>query len=236
MSVDRVTVAVDDILSRIYSGEFSVDEPLPPEADLATLLEVSRPTMREAVRSLSTRGVLKVVHGRGTFVNPIDSWTDLPTMIAAFIHTESPRQIGLQLIELRRMIEVGACGLAARNRTADDITALRKHLETYSVAEKHGDITGVTQADLAFHTTILKASKNPFLSAIMIPLQDALSASRTLTSSDESIRNRATEHHKVILAAIEDGDEDRAKNAMRAHMTQTADDIATHLSDEPAKA
>ena len=134
MSTDRVTAAVDDILSRIHSGEFGTGHSLPPEAELAALLDVSRHTMREAVRSLSTRGVLTVVHGRGTFVNPVRSWTDLPTMISALERTESPRQIGLQLIELRRMIEVGACGLAARNRTDEDLSALRGHLETFSSA------------------------------------------------------------------------------------------------------
>lgn len=233
MSVDRVTAAVDDILSRIHSGEFTIGQALPPETDLANLLEVSRPTMREAVRALSTRGVLRVVHGRGTFVNPIRSWTDLPTMIDALVRVESPREIGLQLIELRRMIEVGACGLAARNRTEDDLVALEAHLASFARAEQTGDIDGIARADLAFHTAILSASENPFLPAIMFPLVDALSASRRHTSSDPEIRERAAGHHRAILAAIAAGDETAAKNAMRAHMTQTRDDIATRLPDQP---
>ncbi|WP_054952635.1 FadR/GntR family transcriptional regulator [Flaviflexus massiliensis] len=232
MSTDRVTATVDDILSRIHSGEFGTGHSLPPEAELAALLDVSRPTMREAVRSLSTRGVLTVVHGRGTFVNPVRSWTDLPTMISALERTESPRQIGLQLIELRRMIEVGACGLAARNRTDEDLSALRGHLETFSSAEEAGDIAGVAQADMDFHSAILVASSNPFLPTIMLPLQDALSSSRRRTSENPEIRGRASYHHRAILAAIEAGDESRAKDAMRAHMTQTRNDIANHLSDQ----
>lgn len=231
MSIDRVTSALDAILSRIHSGEFPVGKALPPEAELATLLEVSRPTMREAVRSLSTRGVLRVVHGSGTFVNPVPSWTDLPTMIDALNRTESPRHIGLQLIELRRMIEVGACGLAARHRTEADIAELEGHLARYDEAEEAGDIDAVAHADLAFHTAILKASTNPFLPAVLLPLQDALSASRRYTSSDPQIRERASGHHRAILDAIGDGDEASAKDAMRAHMTQTRNDIAAHLPD-----
>lgn len=231
MSIDRVTGALEAILSRIHSGEFPVGKALPPEAELATLLDVSRPTMREAVRSLSTRGVLRVIHGSGTFVNPVPSWTDLPTMIDALNRTESPRQIGLKLIELRRMIEVGACGLAAQHRTEADIAELEGHLALYSEAEAAGDIDAVAHSDLAFHTAILKASTNPLLPAILLPLRDALSASRRHTSSDPKIRERATGHHRAILDAIKDRDESRAKNAMRAHMTQTRDDIAAHLSD-----
>ncbi|WP_182353231.1 FadR/GntR family transcriptional regulator [Flaviflexus huanghaiensis] len=231
MSIDRVTAALDAILGRIYTGEFPVGEALPPEVDLAALLDVSRPTMREAVRALSTRGVLRVEHGRGTFVNPVPTWTDLPTMIEALNRTESPRQIGLQLIELRRMIEVGACGLAARNRSDEDVTELSRLLAAYTQAEEAGDIDAVARNDLAFHSTILKASTNPFLPAILLPLQEALSASRRRTSSDPRIRERATYHHHAILDAIRDRDEARAKDAMRAHMTQTRDDIAAHLSD-----
>lgn len=231
MSIDRVTAALDAILSRIHSGEFPIGEALPPEAELATLLDVSRPTMREAVRSLSTRGVLRVIHGSGTFVNPVTNWTDLPTMIDALNRTASPRQIGLQLIELRRMIEVGACGLAARHRTERDIAELERNLTLYSEAEAAGDIDAIARADLAFHTAILKASTNPLLPAILLPLQDALSASRRHTSSDPQIRERASQHHRAILDAIADGDEPRAKDEMRAHMTQTRDDIAAHLPD-----
>lgn len=231
MSIDRVTGALDAILSRIHSGEFPVGEALPPEADLAALLDVSRPTMREAVRSLSTRGVLSVIHGRGTFVNPVAKWTDLPTMIDALNRTESPRQIGLQLIELRRMVEVGACGLAARNRTAEDIAELDGFLTAYARAEDRGDIDAVAQADLSFHSAILTASANPLLPAVLLPLQAALTASRKHTSSDPQIRKRATGHHRAILDAIIAGDEMRAKDAMRAHMTQTRDDITAHLSD-----
>lgn len=231
MSIDRVTAALDAILSRIHSGEFPVGKALPPEAELATLLDVSRSTMREAVRSLSTRGVLRVVHGSGTFVNPVAAWTDLPTMVDALTRTESPRTIGLQLIELRRMIEVGACGLAARHCTENDIAELERHLVRYAEAEEAGDIEAVTQADIAFHTAILKASTNPFLPTILLPLQDALSASRRYTSSDPRIRERADRHHRAILDAIRDRDETRAKDAMRAHMTQTRDDIAAYLPD-----
>lgn len=233
MSINRVTAAVDDILSRIHSGEFAVGQAIPPEAELASLLDVSRPTMREAVRSLSTKGVLRVVHGRGTFVNPVRSWTDLPTMINALQQKESPRQIGLQLIELRRMIEVGACGLAARNRTDDDVEILTAHLDAFDEAVRNNNISGITQADIAFHSAILFASANPFLPTIMLTLQDALSTSRKHTSSDPEIRARAQVHHRAILAAIIEQDEMKAKNAMRAHMTQTKDDIANGLSDQP---
>ncbi|MBB1511033.1 FadR family transcriptional regulator [Tessaracoccus sp. MC1679] len=221
-----VDEAIQGILDRVVDGGFPAGSALPPEADLAALLEVSRPTMREAVRSLSDRGVLRVVHGRGTFVAPREEWRDLPTLIGVLARTTPSRDLGLQLIQVRRMLEVGAAGLAAENRNDVDLTAMRAVLDGYDEAAARADVDEVVRLDLAFHGLVLKASGNPFLAAIMQPLAEALSASRQTTAAREDVRARAQEHHRRILEAISGGDASAAKDAMRAHMKQTHDDIA----------
>ena len=222
-----VDEAIQGILDRVVDGEFPAGSALPPEADLAALLEVSRPTMREAVRSLSDRGVLRVVHGRGTFVTGREEWRDLPTLIGVLARTTPSRDLGLQLIQVRRMLEVGAAGLAAENRTDDDVARMQDLLDRYDSAAAVDDVDEVAALDIAFHEAILAASGNPFLAAIMQPLAEALSASRRTTAAREDVRSRAQEHHRRIFRAISDGDLAAAKDAMRAHMTQTHDDIAT---------
>ena len=219
--------AIDSILDQIIEGTIADDEALPPEAELASLLDVSRPTMREAVRSLSDRGVLRVVHGRGTFVNPRDQWRDLPTVIRAMARTTPKRELGIQLTQVRRMIEVGACGLAALNRSEADVEEMRALLDRYDEANAAGDAEAATQIDIDFHTAILQASGNPFLATIMNPLSEALYASRYTTSSLADVRERAQGHHRRIVERIAAGDSAGAKEAMRDHMTQTHDDIAT---------
>ena len=219
-----VDEAIQGILDRVVDGEFPAASALPPEADLAALLEVSRPTMREAVRSLSDRGVLRVVHGRGTFVAPQEEWRDLPTLIGVLARTTPSRDLGLQLIQVRRMLEVGAAGLAAEHRSDDDVARMRQLLDSYDAAGD--DVDEVAALDIAFHEAILAASGNPFLAAIMQPLAEALSASRRTTAARDDVRSRAQEHHRRIVQAISDGDPAAAKDAMRAHMTQTHDDIA----------
>ena len=221
-----VDEAIQGILDRVVDGEFPAASALPPEADLAALLEVSRPTMREAVRSLSDRGVLRVVHGRGTFVAPQEEWRDLPTLIGVLARTTPSRDLGLQLIQVRRMLEVGAAGLAAEHRSDDDVARMQALLDSYDSAASQEDVDEVAALDIAFHEAILAASGNPFLAAIMQPLAEALSASRRTTAAREDVRSRAQEHHRRIFQAISDGDPAAAKDAMRAHMTQTHDDIA----------
>lgn len=231
MAQDLVDGAISRILDAIADSRFPPGSTLPREQDLASWLEVSRPTMREAVRTLAERGVLKVVHGRGTFVVDPARWHDLPSMIWWFSRKSSARELGMYLVELRRMLEVGACGLAAQRRTPADLQRMRESLVEFDECAARDDMEGVAQADLGFHQALLAASGNPFLSAIMQPLSQALQDSRRDTTAVAEVRDRAREHHRHILACIEDGDATRAKEAMRDHMTQTRRDIETFVTD-----
>lgn len=225
MSRDLVDGAVESIFSRIISGEFSPEEALPGEVELAALLEVSRLTMREAVKVLRDRGVLRAIQGRGTYVAPSSEWTDLGSLIRYFVSTGSTREVGLQVVEVRRMVEVGAAGLAAARRTEEDLRIMEDSLDALEAGGVSGDVDAVVQADLAFHQAIMRASANPFIPAIMGPLEYALRESRRWTSSHEDVRGRALMHHREIFAAIRDQDEQAAKDAMRSHMSQTRQDM-----------
>lgn len=231
MSVDLVEQAVSAILERIASGEFSETAALPGESELAAVLGVSRPTMREAVRILKDRGVLHVVHGRGTYVAPKSEWVDLGTLVNMTLRTSSQREVGLQLVELRRMIEVGSAGLAARHRTDEQLAMMQRWIAEIDAAGGRNDVAAVVAADLAFHDTIIQASDNPFLLAVMKPLAEALRASRSVTSAHGEVRDRAQDHHREILRAIAEGNEQEAKDAMRAHMTQTRRDLIKYTTE-----
>lgn len=232
MSRDLVKYATDGILERITRGEFSEEKPLPPEADLAELLDVSRLTMREAVRVLKDRGVLRVVHGRGTYIRPVSKWRDTATIATVLSHETDPVDLGFQLLEVRRMIEVGTSGLAALRRDEDDLAAMEADLQRYDQADVAGDVEAVVQADLDFHKRIQVASGNPFIGAIMMPLESALARSRRATSADVRVRRRAQVHHRNVYQAILSGDAAAAKDAMRAHMTQTAEDLGSLKSQK----
>ncbi|WP_080796818.1 FadR/GntR family transcriptional regulator [Corynebacterium pacaense] len=229
MRRDLVSQGIDRMLDGIAAGEFTVGTPLPAEADLAAYLDVSRPTMREVIRILSDRGIVDVRHGRGTFLLPREQWRSVETLVCMVSRDMSEKEVGDHLVEIRRMIEVGSCGHAARRATSADIAEMHRQVQIYDAASAVGDASTCRDSDMAFHHQIFLATRNPFLTAIMQPLNDALVASRELTSSIPEIREHASWHHREILAAIEARDEEGAKNAMRAHMDQTSEDIAAHL-------
>lgn len=225
MATDLVHSAVQLIVTAIAAGRFAPGQALPREAELADMFAVSRLTMREAVRILSDRGVLDVRRGRGTYVAPQEKWSDPATLIAVLASQTDQRTLGIQLIEVRRMIEVGAAGLAAANRTAADIENLQRWLTVYTQASQKSDIDTALAADIAFHDGILAASHNPLIPVMMSPLASAVARSRRSTTEIPAVRKRAAHHHQLIFAAIAAGDATGAKQAMRAHMSQTRDDI-----------
>ncbi|CAM4325756.1 MULTISPECIES: FadR/GntR family transcriptional regulator [Corynebacterium] len=225
MRRDLVTAGIEKLVNAIASGHFPEGQALPGEQGLADFLEVSRPTMREVVRALADRGVLEVVHGRGTFVLPRAQWRDVDTLVEVWGQVLPQSEVDERLTEVRRMIEVGSCGHAANNRTTEDITQLEACLERFSEAAAAGDLEGANRADVDFHNQILRATKNPFLMAVMRPLEGALAESRRRTTADPEVRSRADWHHRKILQAISAGDSEGAKNAMRAHMNQTWEDL-----------
>ncbi|AIG64744.1 GntR family transcriptional regulator [Corynebacterium atypicum] len=230
MRKDLVSQGIDRMLDGIAAGDFRPGEALPAEAELAAYLDVSRPTMREVIRVLADRGMVQVIHGRGTYLNSRDQWTDMVTLVDMVSRSMSAREVGEYLVEIRRMIEVGSCGYAARRATPDDLAAMRLELDRYAEASETGDAEAAAKADLAFHDRVFRSSRNPFLTAIIKPLEVALSQSRLRTSAVPEVRERAAVHHRRIFEAIERGDEEGAKNAMRAHMKQTREDIASFLN------
>lgn len=231
MGKDRVQLAVNEIMERIIDGRFAENSFLPSEAELAPVLSVSRLTLREAIKVLRERGVLVVVQGRGTHVAPREEWTDLGALIEMTIRTRSSREVGLKLVELRRMIEVGAAGLAARNRSEIQAAELERSVEAMAEAGARGDVERVVHEDLVFHQTIMRASGNPFMLAVMTPLDTALRNIRLITSSDKGVRSRALTHHRAICKAIRSFNEEDAKEAMRAHMSQTRKDTLLATAD-----
>lgn len=231
MPSTRVTHAINLLLESILDGTFDTESPLPAEVELAAFLKVSRPTMREAVRDLATRGVLHVAHGRGTYLRPISEWTDFATVTLAMTRTYSERQLGLQLSEVRVIIEVGAAGLAALKHSDEELAQIEASLEAFDRACQHNDLKGIVEADRTFHNAILRASGNPFLESLMQPLQDTLAYPRQRMSQNESIRNRVRAHHNAIRRAIVSGNDRAAEAAMRAHLEQTRNDLILTLPD-----
>ncbi len=225
----RVDEAVDTLTERIVAGDFAPGEALPGQWDLAEIMGVSRLTVREAVKTLAAAGMVEVQPGNGTFVRPAREWTDLAALSRVQLRETDRSRVAMSLIEIRRMIEVGAASLCAARRTDDDLERLRATLGGMIAAHAAGDVPSFSAHDLEFHQAVLQGCANPFLPLVYDPLHKVLASARAQTSDHDVIRDHAIGHHQAILATIEAGDGPAAAAAMDAHMDQTADDLLTYV-------
>lgn len=220
------------LLNAIVDGVHPPGSTLPPEAELAEAAGVSRLTVREAVKHLRAQNVVRVVRGRGTYVNPPDRWTALAPVVRAASRSTGAG-LSEALIEARRLIENGAAELAARRRTEDDLVELSEHLATMREAAEAGDTEQFVQADIDFHDVVLRASGNLFVPLLLEPFGSLLAQGRRETSAVPRIRANAIDRHQTVLDALATGDPELARRAMDAHMNQTANDLRTHVRSKP---
>lgn len=218
----------EQLLTAIIDGQYPPDSALPPEGELSEQGGVSRLTVREAVKHLRAQNVVRVVRGRGTYVNAPDRWTALEPVVRAASRS-SHTSLSERLIEARRLIENGATELAALRRGETDLAELREHLAAMREAADEADTEKFVQADIDFHATVMRATGNLFVPLLFEPFGPLLAEGRRETSAVPQIRVNAIAHHEAVLAALESGDPDKAREAMNAHMNQTANDYRTHV-------
>jgi GntR family transcriptional repressor for pyruvate dehydrogenase complex len=224
-----VGVVADELLDRIIAGEFPPGASVPGELELSAKHEVSRMTVREAMKTLEAQRILSVERGRGTFVNPLNRWASLEAVLRAASEGKNDASAAIQLIELRRMLETGACELAAGRINDADIRTLHAQVAAMRKAHSVNDVAAFVEADLAFHDLILHASENVFVAVLFEPLHRVLEKRRTQTSKFREIQEHAIGHHQAIAEALESRDPVRSRNAMDAHMQQTLDDLKSYV-------
>lgn len=219
----------DGMLDRIVAGEFPSGSPVPGELELSARYEVSRMTVREAVKTLTAQNILRVERGRGTFVNPVNRWSSLHAVLRATSEGTDGGEAAVQLIELRRMLEAGACALAAERISEEDLAALDVFIAQMREAHGGADLERFVEADLAFHDVILHASENAFVAVLFEPLSRVLAERRSETSAVPAIQEHAIAMHVAVSEALHRRDPEAARAAMDAHMQQTLDDLRTYI-------
>lgn len=213
------------LTSEIVAGRRSPESALPPEARLAAEMGVSRLTIREAVKVLAQKGLVRVERGRGTYVNAPARWSPLdPLLLAARAARSGERRAALgDLLEARRLVEPGVAELAAQRRDDDDVHALRDGLAR--MREADDDVERFVAADIAFHDRLLGAAANPVAAALFEPVSELLRAARRATSLEPGARAHAVAAHERILTAVEARDGEGARREMLAHLLETEADV-----------
>jgi DNA-binding FadR family transcriptional regulator len=209
-------VLADDLRERILSGDLEPGTALPPERELVVQTQVSRATVREALRILEVQGLLDIRTGRsgGAFVRRPDR-ERLAGSVELFVRGRHIRLAAL--LETREAIEPTCAALAAGRRTASDLERLRRCDDRIDAAR--GNLADFLAANVDWHVAVADASHNELLSAFMHSISRALySATANAEFVDADVRDTAVRAHLAITTAIADGDVDAARRRMERHV------------------
>lgn len=202
---------------QILSGELRAGDRLPIEPELCRLHGVSRSTVREALRVLSSQHLVTTTRGvsGGTFVvHPEPGQISSYLQTSFSLMTAAPGSSVRDLLEVRELLEVPAAGLAAERRTAAHLEQLRGTL----FDPRTVDVDHVFQDNRNFHVTLLVAAGNPLMEAMTRPMFGVLNERFLRDQAPSRFWYRVDRDHREILAAVEAGDAGAARQAQHEHL------------------
>ena len=206
---------VGQIQEFIREGILKPGDRLPPERDLAERLQVSRSSLREAIRALELKGLVVSRAGAGTFVST-ESLDTLIAIIASSL-TEA-RDIQNDIFEVRHLLEPQIAALSAERATPEDM----RHMEE-AIGAQEGQIargeTGV-DGDTSFHFAMAQGAQNWALVKVIHTVEEILGQSRDLALQTPGRPQRSLASHRHILDMIQMRDVDGARKAMEHHISE----------------
>jgi GntR family transcriptional regulator, transcriptional repressor for pyruvate dehydrogenase complex len=215
-STEQVVTHIRGLIER---GELRPGDRLPAERNLAVRLGVSRPSVRAGLRALSAMGVVQPRHGSGTYIpdGPPVLGSE-PLSFLAALHGFT----GLEMYEARRILEVGAAGLAAERASEEQLAKLADEMESLYAALQSPQVFLVH--DINFHRSVAAASGNPIVASMMEMVSALYYDRRRQTAERASERDLrdAAEAHRRIYEAIRARDAEGARRAMNEHLLQAS--------------
>jgi len=220
----RASRIASQLVELIALQKLAPGDKLPPERQLAELLEVSRPSLREALHILQAQGVVQIKHGQGTFVQEPVVAQELRASVMTKTH-------GLnELFDAREVLEVPASKWAGEKVTKEDIRLLRatlNQIDTVTSIEPI-DFDQLQALDAKFHLTIVGIAGNRFINQTLNVLQDVMKMSMETTLRLPGRSEISRNEHNDIFKAIEAGNGDLASRLTLQHITGAR---ATALAD-----
>lgn len=225
---DKSQASLVERLEDLIFERFEPGDTLPSEGQLAQTLGVSRLTLREATRSLQARGLLEISQGRRPTVAAPNG-----TLVGDFFQTAVRRDSRalLDLLEVRRALEVHIATLAAKRAGKGDIADMEMSINAMRAGGKEPQ--AFHAADVRFHENLAAASGNKLLVFLIEALAEPLAESRQQSFAGHQSRGGTVEdviqQHEAILGAVRARNPKAAAQAMREHLQQTEDDLRARL-------
>ena len=218
------------LLTKIKERELRPGDKLPAERDLARMMEVSRPVVREALRALALMKVVDIRPGDGTYITSLEP-KQLISHLDVVLSTDGVALV--QLFEARRVIEAGNVRFAAVRAGADELAAIERLVADMAAAVDDPD--RFRELDIAFHLAVCAAAQNFLLLQFMTVVSTLGRVSRERTGGRRAVRDAALREHRRLLASLLAHDADEAERAMLDHLAHVEDELrAAIAADERA--
>ena len=203
----------DDILAMItIDNKFAMGDKLPNENELSADLQVSRTTLREAIRILVAHNVLEIQRGKGTYVkNNRELNEEFSLKELSTFHLDVK-----DLYEMRLIFEPQSAYYAAKRATAKELERILYYggLEEELISKKEDR----TEVEQAFHKSIAKATHNEFMNRLMPILYQAIDKGVHLSDTNEEMVQNTLNDHRMIMKFLSKRDAEGAKTAMKLHI------------------
>jgi GntR family transcriptional regulator, transcriptional repressor for pyruvate dehydrogenase complex len=221
----------DQIAALIVSRQYQPGDLLPTERELGARFQVSRTVVREAIRVLTTKGLVEARQGHGARVRPQNA-----DRVAEALRLLLQMRNGsaAAVLEARRVIEPGIAALAADRATSDDDTALRAAVDDLGAAIAQCDpaskledsqLDALIAADAAFHLGLVRASRNEVLISLLEALRDPIFLVRRISFHASERLTNTLAAHRAILDAVVARDPPRASEEMVRHLDEVIGDV-----------
>lgn len=204
---------IEQIKSQLLCGELRPGDKLPTISENASKLGLSQGSVREAYRVLESRGVLKLIQGRGTFVaNDLGSNDDVLKRLQ--VHGSPTRS---QLLEARRLLEPHAAALAAVRASQAERDAILE--ASHAEDDRILTVEEWSAHNLRFHHLIVLAAGNPVITQMVAAIYELFEKSEPHPAENPIVREKGKHFHRLIAIAIAERDPDSAESLMNQHIS-----------------
>lgn len=211
----KYNVVADQILEEIKQGRWKVGDKLPSEGQLMDEYNVSRVPLREALKKLAALEIVDIVQGDGTYVKKFDAASYMKTAFSLLsVDNKSIRDI----YDARIFIESGMAGMAACNRTEEDVKRLYYMLSRMEEEIAFNRFDEYSRYDEKFHKAIYEISGNRIMIMMSEMFQNATTAYTLRLNESAAIVERSKLDHRQIYYAIEEKNSEYASMCMKKHL------------------
>lgn len=215
----------------IRTGQLKPGDRLDSVQQLSENFQVGRSAIREALSALKAMGLVEMKQGEGTFVKGFEAkQITFPLSTAILMNKEDVAH----LLEVRKIIESGTAASAARNRHASDLQVMFQVLE--EMKQVQGDEELGEKADFKFHMALSAASQNPLLSKLLdqvsgLTMETMKETRRLWLYSEQTTIEKLYEQHVEIYNAIEEQNEEKARQAMLSHLENVEEILKKYFEE-----